>query len=1609
MFKKLLSSSSKKQFYISVVALVLTVIAVIAMVVVKTNNSKVITADIIRSKEYETVESEDEGFDNCEFVKFTAFFTKDLNGDGIAEKLLGSCTDLNATDALYMDINVLSQGSLKDGQILIEGNNFNLKMAMIKDDVLKYNYISDNVTKIELKDISAGTQKLVFGRIIPDIQNNINNYSKVNSITFKGTYVPEEGESINLEKKIDLTVDWYGEVSTQINKLPEYEANCEDIQNDTIVFTFDANEVARKLILKDNVSKIIIPELCGYAPTEVKSLGENDVYEYNSDTRELIITRSSLINDDGTVSTALGRYNQYAVAITYPPEAYKMITSYEVINIDIETYYTGYNNPNDEFENPYQSNVAVTTIPYLIRMKPAGSAYMFYVDYIDKQYIYYPYYKYIISIQDVLSMYEGLKDPKDKEFTVRWTAERGPQGEVTSMIMKETHNEENYGDKWDNTSMEEYFTNTGIYFSGADQMLGEDGFITVYNDETNELIHIFRKNEWNIYTASNPYKYDYAVRHIRVETSTTAINTKLYVFNKKALDINKLMQDFDENTVRDMTATYTYLTGECKANEQVVGTMNTADIAYFIHEKSMAQIDLKTNTAIVYEEMQNQEIYITTMKNVRDEADWKDGQFLVEVPSEIINMNINSITADKTSVEIKSYDLYQDENGKYYIRILTKNDVPDTYKITINCNLTVDPRVPTVKRDFILYSHNDAAPEYINYKRDIYDVNGNNDKNEMVGYAQTSIDILAPTSIITMETVTNYDSNIDDEITIAPNVALVERDERKATINVQLTNNYPNTVSGVAILGKIPYKNNTYIINGKPLKSEFTTTITDEGIKPANNMNDSIKQKTVVHYSEKETPTKDLENNENGWMTSNEVIDWSKIKSYLIEIRDNRIQSGEEIAFNYDVTLPNGIDLNDEAFSTHAIYFALDTEGGMINLSTEPTKVGVKIVARYDLDLTKYKFNSDLKIPGVTYELSYSERNAELELESKKRLITTDERGNILLKNLYANIEYTLKEIKVPDTCEINEEVIRFIVNENGELTINGVTKNANFANEILKIDLEDEVKLFLQVHKTKIGTDINIDNVVFEVSDEEGNKQKVKTKSGIANIKGLSIGKTYTLIEKSVPSTVLKKDGIYKFRTYRDENNNVKLETIENTLLKDEAAIEDSETALNPIVKTNVENELRYSLNILKKNNHAETMSGVVFELVGENSRATITTNSDGKYSLAGLKLGETYKLKELRASGCFLNQENDNSITFKVERNTSNGNIELTEMTESGDTKLLGNPELTEEGVKVQLSMTMENEKIPTYKLKLIKKNEYGELLTGARFELKRLSDNKVFEATTNENSEVEFNDLYENIPERGASYEYELKEVFAPEGYRIDNTVLRFTAKRNDNGILEFNGIDGLNMIKDTVEKDYKELETDENTITMSIVNKPIFDLIKYDEGENLLPNAKFVITDLEGNLVRNSKGNILGELQSVYGIEGDIEFGVDDESKWHFEDGVWKSGDRGSRESSVLESKPFVIIEDQTISVDCAITTSYYNAYVQILDEDNNVIQSNSFYGSSSASNEDNIKFTNLSFDLKKGTYKIRIVPPTNPYISSSLDLIYIKNISKYGLKDIEVFI
>ena len=283
---------------------------------VKNVNNQVAELDpeIKMSMQYMQVTNDDEfeKIDGTEFVKFGAYFTRDLNGDGIAEKMLGSCRSLNEKDVLFMDLNVLSNGYLKDGKITIDSSNFKYNMNMVKDSVLKYNYIKDDVKEIELKDVQNGTQKLILGDVVSNIGNNINNYSNKTYITLTGIHVADDSNHTEtpISKTIEITVDWHGEINTVL-ETSTHSYNYDALNSKTISFNFTTRETHYKqeeqLILKDNVSNITIPELNGFAPEEVKCTNSGVNYIYNENTRKLTVTKESTVAEDGTVTSSMPR------------------------------------------------------------------------------------------------------------------------------------------------------------------------------------------------------------------------------------------------------------------------------------------------------------------------------------------------------------------------------------------------------------------------------------------------------------------------------------------------------------------------------------------------------------------------------------------------------------------------------------------------------------------------------------------------------------------------------------------------------------------------------------------------------------------------------------------------------------------------------------------------------------------------------------------------------------------------------------------------------------------------------------------------------------------------------------------------------------------------------------------------------------------------------------------------------------------------------------------------------------------------------------------------------------------------------------------------------
>ena len=1363
----------------NIVMLVATAIIAMAMVVIvlclkvtqvsqMSKMQGIVTAENLRASNYTQITDENAKVENCDYVLFSAFFTRDLDLDGNAEKLLGTCKEINEPDQLYIDLNVLSNGYLENGKITINGTNFNYAMNMVKDNVLKNTYISNNVKEIELNKIEAGTQKLIIGNVVANLGNNINNYTagislddlnniskelqpqQVNTITLTGTHVADDGTKTEISKTIPVTIDWYGTARTELfTQNSTYYYN--DINSNTISINIELRETYKKLILSENVANLTIPDLNGFAPVEVKCINSNVESQYNAETKVLSLKRKSKVDENGKVITTLSNSNKYSIEITYPQEAYDTLQSYTTITIPVVGYYTGYNNQNEEFENPYKTNIAKGQVTVLFRDKPQGNIYNFYTYYDNKRYVEDPYYKYVISKQNLINLYnkqELDEQTPNEEITVKWIATRGGIGEVPSMIMSETREEnEKYGDKFSDIVMDDYILNTGIYFENADEILGETGEIKIYNNDTNELIKTFTAKDWKIYTKQNPYKYETPVKHIRVETSKANINSTLVVYNIKELQTVKFVQNYTLEQLKQMNTVYTYMTGVCNIEGQESGIRNVLDYAEFIEEKSMATISVSKNQLETQETTQNQQITITARCNNIGDSKWKNANYIVEIPKEIINMEINGVYITNSNVELIGYELYK-ENDQYLIKILTENEEPEAYEINIKCNMTPDPRKPTSHRNIKLYASNEWDNEYYYQSQDVYDVNGNNDTEEIVGENSTGIDLLSPTSLITLETVSNY--NDVQEITVAPNIADVDKQTREATINLELTNNYTTAVSGIQILGKIPYQGNTYILNGNSMNSQFTTIMKNTGIQ----IPQELKEKTVVYYSTNENPGKDITDPANGWTLLKNVEDFSKIRSYLIDMKEYVLEIGKQYKFKYVVGIPEGVEYNKVSYSNHAVFYELDTDGGMLAISTEPNKVGIRIARKFDLEVIKNKSGMEKVVSGATYKLIQIDENRE---EITSKICTTDENGKMIFKDLYINAKYIFKEVRESSNYSLNDDIVEFETSENanGELVINVIS--------------QDKFKTEPIVTKDAKGRDV---------------------------------------------------------------------------------------------VKTTVEDEPKYSIEITKTDiATGEKLGNVQFEIAETGS--IYRTDSNGKVTIEKLEQNVTYTLKEIKAEGYYLLED----IQFKLIKDAQ-GKFKIESQNLNFANATIEN---TEENDLIKISLGISNEKIPTYKLQILKVEENADEqeidklkpLQGAIFKLKYKDLEKEKNIVTDENGNIDISDLYQYVDGKYITGKYTLQELQSPEGYANNGEEINFRVTKNaeNNLEIEIENKDSLKTVKNTI--------VDGNTVKLIIQNKPLFKIIKTDSDTgNPIANVKFVIYECDENyspvdFAKDSNGNYVGQ--------------------------------------------------------------------------------------------------------------------------------------------------
>ncbi len=1479
--EKLKKEITKKKIATIAIFAVAVIATIIAIVVNQTNEQSSKRKKIIADGElacamtYDQFADGDDAIEGTDNVKFSAFFLRDVNGDGYAEKIKGTCKQIGKEDTLYMEVNVQTDGILKNAKIEVDGKNFYLATTAPKDNELKDNYVGTNIKKLEFNDMANGTQKLITGVVrsgdysytsskASAIGSNINNLSRNdNKIIFTGTYVGSDGNEVQINKEINLQTDWYGTTSAGIST-SNYSSSStyydiQDRQNEedgtlTLTAGISTYENNYQLNIKKNYVEGTIPQLNGYDPISVTAETSTDSFNYDETTRKFTLTREAQVDETGNITKSISRDNINTLKIVYPLEAYKSLDSTVVtIEIPVMTYYEGYNNTNREFTNPYKSNEAKGILTYTFR---GPQEYQTNMNIRVGEYMYNPTYRYVVSKKKPIRIYNEISsEEKDDNYIVSWYISKGTNESSDGLIMKERKDgEATVADsfvKVDATrdSMESLTTNIGIGFGNADKFLGDDGYIKVYDDETDELLVTFTKDDWGKYTRTSPYKFSMPVKHIRVETSQTQDSQYFYVYSQKQLDDEYITTNYTREQFDELKYIESHL--NVYAGTKLLGTLT--HMANYEAPYSIAELTLSKNTLSTQLTEKNEILTIkATANESANQVGWTNGSFLIKLPADIIATDINTVEINNSSISLTSYEYIENDNGKF-IKINTKNtsNTAQTFEVRIDTNITPDPRIATTTEKFELWASNEEGVDYYYNSADIYDVNDNLNLDEKVHKSTTSVSLIAPNSLLTNQTASGFDKSgtqiVSPQIAdVKPQLATVSQDtpEKTVKIGAQIKNNYSSVITDVVMLGKIPFEGNTYVLSGEDLGSEFTTKMTNKGIE----VPEELKNKVVVYYSENETPDKDLTNESNGWKTAENITNWDNVKTYLIDFQDVEIASGAEYTFYYTIQVPNGLDYNKKTFSHHGVYFSLKTPEGKYKTQTEPNKLGIRIAEKYNLELQKYQTGKTNLVPGATYKVTKEATDTD---DEEVATAVTNAEGILELQNLYAKRTYAIEEIKVPEDYELNTDVIKIIgtVQADGSLQISKtqgttredieVTKEEDEPYKVI-VKVEDEAKVKLKLTKLEKDTATPVRGIRYKLTGTglpENGKNVTTNTNGEITVKGLKVGEEYTLEETKAEGYYLASQ--IKFTVTNTEGTytiNVSEGTVKESAISEEENIptanikvEDEKiptynleiSKIQRITSTAVtEDELRAKAEQALSSTDTVYLSGAKFRLYkGTKELGSYITDENGKITLndlyqyiEGKDEEATYTLKETLSPDGYSKVKD---ITFKVDGST--GELKFIN-TEGKDESY------TVEGNTVKLLV----EDNPSFKL-IKKDSETSELLANIKFAIYNIDNDTT---TPAKNSKGETIGTKETI--NGKEYYtvttdskgeitadlpegmYKAVEVEAPEKYDISDSTYYFgigTSREGKEGITATwaQGIggtanDGINSVAATSDGGY-----------------------------------------------------------------------------------------------------------------------------------------------------------------------------------------------------------
>lgn len=408
------------------------------------------------------------------------------------------------------------------------------------------------------------------------------------------------------------------------------------------------------------------------------------------------------------------------------------------------------------------------------------------------------------------------------------------------------------------------------------------------------------------------------------------------------------------NTFREIeskvTATVKYLEDENVYHLSEISVRKTMESS-----KTVANLVLSNNILNTLSKNENVQMKVELNNDTEDSDLYVNPSFELVFPEYVKDVQIQDINLTYAEgLEIANYQTYL-ENGVVKMKIdlsgvqtkFCESELTHGTNLLITADIIVDEYAPSKKDQIKMYYYNEGVTNYgtqtkWNIAKDvptgmIKDTNG---------FEATVINYAAPSGLVTSTAITNYDGqgSTVSSIRQGEKVVRIEKDApaKIATMSLYVANNKEETCKDVVLVGRIPFENNTDVVNNSNLGTNINTRMISNIREEINSHENSI----IIYYSNNEKATRDLTDENNGWTEQPETLD--TVKSYMIVV-EGGLETQAVLKFNYDFEIPADLEEGTLIYGSFGAYFNDETSvADKVGLQTE-VSIPIKINLSSDI------------------------------------------------------------------------------------------------------------------------------------------------------------------------------------------------------------------------------------------------------------------------------------------------------------------------------------------------------------------------------------------------------------------------------------------------------------------------------------------------------------------------------------------------------------------------------------------------------------------------------------------------------------------------------------